>query len=292
MIDPVLDQVVVGVDSPEPRQAAIELAALQARRFDTGLTLMHVLQPPVQFSMSPLAVGLEDIAKADQSMLDKLIATVTLEHPDIRVQGDLVIGTPAYDLIQASHRAKLLVLGCRGIGGFEEMLLGSVSAQVAVHASCPTIVVRPLRPDDLPGGPIVVGVDGSASSRAAVEFAVLQAVGTDCEIEAVHVWHPDYSGANDGQELLGIVDQETAAEALLAECVAGYADKYPDVRIGQIVVRHEAAEEVMVRASERASLVVVGSRGRGAFRGLILGSVSQALLHHGRCPIAVVRPPM
>ena len=179
------------------------------------------------------------------------------------------------------------MLGSRGLGGFRGMFVGSVSAAVCAHGHCPVVVVR----GRLPGaGPVVVGVDGSEAGEAALAFAFEEAACRQVPLVAVHTW-VDTSVAETWSALPIDVDWAAVAEderRLLAERMAGWQEKYPDVQVRQEVVRDRPVRGLLACAKE-AQLVVVGSRGRHGFRGTGLGSTSQALLHHGECPVAVVR---
>jgi nucleotide-binding universal stress UspA family protein len=140
------------------------------------------------------------------------------------------------------------------------------------------------------GGDILVGVDGSPAGASALDFAFEEAALRGVGITALHTYI--YPVAGDPGDLLPLVydadqlkDEETA---VLAEAVAGWCERYPDVPVNQALVR-DRASRALVHAADRAALVVVGCRGRGGFLGLVLGSVSQALLHHASCPVAIMR---
>jgi nucleotide-binding universal stress UspA family protein len=189
---------------------------------------------------------------------------------------------PAQALIDASARASGVVVGARGHSLLSGVVLGSVSQHVTRHASCPVVVVRaPYRPD---ADRIVVGVDGSTGSRKALEFAFDHASRRAVPLTAVHAWR----NAGRGRSGQGLMEEIRAAERILAEALAGFADQYPDVKLTTEEVPM-APQRVLADASQSAALVVVGSRGLGAFAGLLLGSVSQSVLHHAQCTVAVVR---
>ena len=183
--------------------------------------------------------------------------------------------------------AQLVVVGDRGIGGFEGLLVGSVAPALAGHAHCPVVVVRVLGGGAPEGGPVVVGFDGSAASESALGFAVEEAVALGAPLAAVHAWQDIAVGAGEGR-LLHIDSVADDAAAQLDEGLAPWRAKYPELVIEPVVVRDRPAQ-ALVRQSAGAQLVVVGSRGRGPLAGLLLGSVSQAVLHHAASPVAVVR---
>jgi nucleotide-binding universal stress UspA family protein len=231
-----------------------------------------------------------------------VLRDVVLGHLDVAAQaaaaqvaGDLeverveVTGFPEAVLQAESRRAELVVVGNRGLGGFAGLLIGSVAVALAGHTECPVVVVRGAEPDDAAPllEPVVVGVDGSPESEAALAFAFGAADLRRVPLLAVHAWWDLLVDPT----MAPLVDWD-AAEAdeheVLAERLAGWAETYPDVPVRRLVVRDRPAH-ALVKESARAQLVVVGSRGRGGLRGMLLGSVSQALLHHAHCPVAVVR---
>lgn len=189
---------------------------------------------------------------------------------------------PTQALIDASARAAVVVVGARGHSLMSGVLLGSVSQHVARHASCPVVVAR--RPYHRDADRIVVGVDGSSGSRKALEFAFDHASRKAAPVTAIHAWRnvgPGYGGE-------GLVEEIRAAERILSEALAGFSDRYPDVKVTTEAIPI-APQRVLADASQSAAMVVVGSRGLGAFAGLLLGSVSQSVLHHAQCTVAVVR---
>ena len=161
---------------------------------------------------------------------------------------------------------------------------------MTAQASCPVVVVRGSEPDGTapPPEPVVVGVHGSPTSEAAVAFAFEEASLRRVSLVAVHVWQDRLVEAAVAP-LLDWEAIESDERQVLAERLAGWSSKYPDVAVRRLVAYDRPARS-LVEESGRAQLVVVGSRGRGGLHGLVLGSVSQALLHHAHCPVAVVRP--
>ncbi|WP_040796720.1 universal stress protein [Nocardia higoensis] len=198
------------------------------------------------------------------------------------VCADLLIPT----LLDRSATARLIALGSRGTGAYLPGMLGSVTTAVARHAKCPVAVIHDRSAADASSrrAPVVVGVDGSAHSAAAVDFAVAEAARRKVDLVAVHSWC-------DAGAVTIPADWEavrTAEEAVLAERLAGYEQDYPEVTIRRIVVS-ERPVPALQEAAAQAQLLVVGSRGRGGFAGMLLGSTSNALLHTVECPMVVVR---
>jgi nucleotide-binding universal stress UspA family protein len=204
----------------------------------------------------------------------------------VPVRDFVPFGGPATVLIEQSRAAQVVVVGSRGIGGFSELLIGSVSAQVAAHAHGPVIVVRPPVPDetnapgpeqprhDLPLGPVLVGFDGSVASLAALDFAVEEAVLREVPLIMANV---DSHKPKD-------------AEDLIADAARVWEAKYPELSIELRAVRGEHPGYTLTQMSRDAALTVVGCRGLGGFTGLLLGSVSGALVHHANGPVAVIHP--
>lgn len=200
---------------------------------------------------------------------------------------ELVTGHAVAVLREASERALVVVIGDRGLSRVEGLLAGSVSVALAAHADCPVVVVREQEvsgPDDRP---VVVGVDGSPGGEAAVAFAYEAASFRHVGLVAVHTWW-DLIADPVLAPLLDMAAIDEDERVVLAERLAGWAEKYPDVAVERVVTRGRPAHVLLGQAA-RAQLVVVGSRGRGELAGLVLGSVGNTLMHRSPCPVAVVR---
>jgi nucleotide-binding universal stress UspA family protein len=210
--------------------------------------------------------------------------------PEVDVSRAVVTGDPLTVLEAQSRAAELVVVGSRGMGGFVGLLVGSTAVHLAAHSRCPVLVVREEPSAD---APVVLGVDGSAAGERAVEFAFAEAELRKAPLVAVHAWTtwnapnpaPQGASAPYANPPGALAAQE---ERLLSEALAGHRARYPGVVVEQRTV-HGRSREALIDASLSAQLLVVGARGRGGFAGLLLGSVSQALLHHAHCPVAVVR---
>jgi nucleotide-binding universal stress UspA family protein len=192
--------------------------------------------------------------------------------------------------VSASRAAQIVAVGNGRHSILGETIVGSTTSQVAAHAKCTVVVVDSATPRPSLGGTIVVGVDGSPANEPAIAYAFDAATVRDAELVAVHAWWldvPDRVGLSwMSEEKLSRIGQEQ--QALLAEALSGWSEKYPDV-----VVRHDVSRQrpvdALLAAAKTAELLVVGSRGHGGFAGLILGSVGHALLHRAHsCPVAVV----
>ncbi|HLV58202.1 MAG TPA: universal stress protein [Natronosporangium sp.] len=283
------EPIVVGVDGSDAGRAAIDLAVTEARLHRRPLRLVHAFVWPILgVYTGPSPEGPPDGGLAADA--ERLLAE-SLDHakragPDLTVTGEIVTGAAAPVLLDEATRAWLLVLGSRGLGGFVGLLVGSVTVQVASHTRRPLLVARGQVRES---GPVVVGVDGPASA-AAVEFAFAEAEVRGADLVAVHAWYGDLpEGVEEKLPLIYDAGDVTATlTSQLSGWVAEARARHPEVRARE-EVRYGRAAKTLLELSREAQLVVVGARGRGGFAGLLLGSVSQALLHHAECPVAVVR---
>lgn len=290
------DPVVVGVDGSPPSEIAAQYAADAAARRSAPLMLVHGYLHPFRYGVpfDPYAVRVPPPSEDAVQMLDEIAAELRTAHPGLTVATRQSPGGPAAALVDASQHAQLVVVGSRGHGGFTGLLLGSVGAQVAAHAHCPVLVVRPPEPATEgaapAAGPVVVGIDGSAGSRLAVAFAADEADRRKTTLAAIHVWSMD--GTTPPESTYEDTEASAAAqaEALLADAVAEAQREHPNLHIDQQLVQGLDPTRRLLDASGSAGLIVVGSRGRGGFTGLLLGSISQALVHHAHCPVAIARP--
>jgi nucleotide-binding universal stress UspA family protein len=283
--------VVAGVDGSVPGLAAVEWAAHEAARRRLGLRLVHghmQTAAPAGLGYPSLPVDIEAPMRHARAMLGRTAEEVRRAHPGVPVEAVFVVGGPAAVLVEQSRGASLVVVGSRGLGGFSGLLAGSVSTQVAAHAHGPVLVVRSTaRPG--PGAPVVVGIDGSAESDLALEFAFDAAGAAGCGLTAIYAWQSLPTG-NLGPTSTWHYDPaeaEQEARRLVAEQLAGWSDRYPQVAVECRPVLSANPAGTLVEASRGAGLVVVGCRGRGGFTGLLLGSTSRTLVHHAHCGIAV-----
>jgi nucleotide-binding universal stress UspA family protein len=293
MVRATRNPVVVGVDGSASALHAVRWAAEQAVRRGLPLRIVHVYVAPITLpggvvdpSIVRGAMRTQGSRWLSEARTAAQEVAPTLE-PDLALENAPLIPV----LAKESGSAELLVLGTRGLGGFTGLLLGSTATLLAGRAHCPLVVVRG---DDTgtvrEHGPVVVGVDGTRNSEQAIAFAFAEASARDGRLVAVHTWTDSVADT----ALLGHPEppdfepaQQQAFE-LLAERLAGWQEKYPDVHVTREVVRDHPSR-ALLRYAAGAALVVVGTRGRGGFRGLVLGSTGQHLLHHAPCPVAIVR---
>jgi nucleotide-binding universal stress UspA family protein len=216
-------------------------------------------------------------------------------HPDLEVGVLQTHSDPRRALVDASDGAALTVVGSRGSGRAREVLLGSVALYVAAHGRSPVAVVPYDR--DERQGPVLVGVDGRADSEAAVGLAFDEASVRGVELVAAMALD-SWAGRGSAHRSITVDATESQeGRAVISEQLAGWAEKYPDVRVRQYVVRGSAEECLLGYAGhaplvQQPQLIVVGSRGRGGLAGVVLGSTSHAVIARAVCPVVVVRPPV
>jgi nucleotide-binding universal stress UspA family protein len=283
--------IVVGLDGSPSSKVALNWAYHEAERRSLPLRLVCALE------WLPFLPGADQPTPEQRADADRIIADARLHLAGVRVSVDLPMGDASAALVEESANATMVVVGSRGRGGFRSLAAGSVSAQVAAHAAGTVVVVRQGPAEQSAPGPgqhgvgrVVVGTDCSTLSAAAVEFAFAEAQLRGLDLTAVHVWEPPMSPSElllDGHLRTDIDDLH---HKLLAEALADAERKCPDVQVRHVVADGSPAG-VLRRESAGADLLVVGSRGHGGFTGLLLGSVSEALVQHATCPVAVVRPP-
>jgi nucleotide-binding universal stress UspA family protein len=285
--------IVVAVDGSPASNAAVVWAARDAATRSIPLTLFHAVVtptstwPPVPYPDSLLA-ALEDDCRRQLAHALKLAEEAMPSGRKVAIRKDFVYSSPALALIKLSDEAEMIVVGSSGRGLLARGLLGSVSSTVVRHASCPVAVIRDEDVPDPVAGPVLLGIDGSPASELATAIAFDQASRRGVDLVALHAW-------SDVAVLeLPALDWEAVeaeAERSLAEALAGWKERYPDVTVRRLLVRDLPAQQLIEQSkSIQAQLVVVGSHGRGGLTGLILGSVSNTVLHSVRVPVIVARP--
>ncbi|WNM32125.1 universal stress protein [Streptomyces sp. Li-HN-5-11] len=279
--------IVVGVDPDPTHRMALAWAADEAARRRLPLRPVHVEGVPTRGSW-PREVPPsweewnEALHKAGRQVLEEAADFVTSRHPGLAVDALLAEGDPVWVLREQSRDAAAVVLGSRHLSRTQEVFgSASVALPVMAHTRCPLVVVP--EPEHITQDPAyyVVGVDGSEHSAAAVDVAFEEAALRGARLRALFVWE---AGP------LRVFDEHGPQEEcrrLLSEIVAGRRARFPEVDLRQeLVVGHPV--HVLTDASAHALGVVVGTRGHGGFTGMLLGSVSQGVLHHARCPVIAV----
>lgn len=289
--------VLVGVDGSPEAHAALRWGLREAQLRGVGLTAIGAWLPITPLPLSGGAAEEEITIHEDASRAHVNDAFAAIgDTGGVEVTREIVRGPAAATLLERSSEADVIVLGSRGLGGFGDLLLGSVSRQVTSHSDCPVVVIPPTDETDAEAEPsdeagrVVVGVDTANTAAGALGFAFEQAARRGVGLTAIHTWEPAVADAT----LIGtpvvtlfedVGDDEVRATATLLKT---WRERYPEVDVRQRVVAGRPAPE-LINSSAGAELLVVGSRGRGGFVGLLLGSTSHTVLHHAKCPVAVVR---
>ena len=288
--------VVVGVDGSAGSDQAVLWAADLAARRQLTLHVVHGLRlttPPLGVTMVANGEAFETVMENGERILRDAAWLAHRVDETITVTTDMPTEPPVPLLTDLSRMVRMIVVGHTGDGGFTGMLVGSTAAAVVSHAHCPVLVIRGRfgpagAPED---GSVVVGVDGSPVSEQAVATAFDEASGRGVPLVAVQAWSDDSCGGmyRTNRYLADWDAIEGDEQQVLAERLAGWQEKYPDVEVRRELVR-DRPRHTLLEWSAIAQLVVVGSRGRGGFLGMLLGSTSQALVQHAQCPVLVVRP--
>ncbi|MEV6426384.1 universal stress protein [Nocardia sp. NPDC051463] len=283
--------ILAAVDGSTSSYAAVAWAAVDATLHHRKLHLLTSMAIETRLGPGPM------LSEADVEWLrreaERIVAEATRVARTAAPGGDLTITTEITSglviptLIERSAEVRMLVVGSRGIGAFQRGLLGSVSTAVTRHAHCPVAVIHDISAVDPVSAsrPVLVGVDGTDNSVPAIELAFEEASRRKVGLVALHAWS-DTSGLD-----LPITGWETAQQseqALLAEGLAGWSERYPDVEVRRIVVTDRPVHSLL-EESDNAQLLIVGSHGRGGFNSMLLGSTSNALLHAAEVPMIVVR---
>ncbi|MEV0622364.1 universal stress protein [Nonomuraea sp. NPDC050404] len=276
--------IIVGADGSRTGLEAVGWAAAEAELRNSPLTIAYAV--PKWVSEDTAVQHYAEVARwmrdGAHSVLDAARDRARREWPQVLVEGMLVPGDPRSALIRMSEGGALLVVGSRGIGGVRGLLVGSVAHGVAAHARTDVVLVHETPAS--PRGEIVAGADGSPGAERALEFAFTEAALRGARVRAVRAWAWPQAGGFEAAS----PERERDTVGALEESLAEHRKRHPGVQVVAEVVRGHPME-VLKEAAVRADLLVVGSRGHGQLAGMLIGSISQALLHHAPCPLAVVR---
>lgn len=285
-------RIVVGTDGSARANKAVNWAAEQAMARDVQLLVLFVVPAPQPVrTLAATTVAFEqDLRTRSQQHLDTLLDRLHADYPKVAIEGKVLEGYASYILAQASKDAELVVVGARGQGApLSVRLLGGVSDAVAAHAHGPVAVITDEAQIN-PGGPVVVGVDDSDQARVAVKLAFEAAETRGVPLVAVHAW--DYGPADPTWDP-SVWEQTTEAfkqalTEMMNQMLAEGKAAHPQVPVELRIVGTRPSQ-ALIDASNEAGLVVVGSRGRGGFAGLLLGSTSKRVLREAHCPVIVTR---
>jgi nucleotide-binding universal stress UspA family protein len=283
--------IVVGIDDSPAARAAVQWAARDAELRNVPLTLVHAVSPEVStWLRTPVPAGvLRWQQEHGRRLVDealKLVEAASRRGGPAGIHTEILSSAAVPTLIGLSKDADRLVTGAQGSGRWPGRLLGSVSSALLRHAHCPVAIIH----DDpsTPGagqGPVLLGIDGSPASEPATAIAFDEASRRNAGLVALHAWSD--LDLSEWPELDWPTTQ-SAAEEVLAERLAGWQEQYPDVAVSRTVVQAQPARR-LVQQSAGAQLVVVGSRGRGGFAGMLVGSVGEAVAQMAQPPVIVAR---
>ncbi len=290
--------VVVGVDGSPGSKVAVQWAAGDAELRNVPLTLVHVVPATAGtwLESSLVPTWMRGQRERGRQVLDEALKTAeeTRQRGSAKINCEMPCAITIPALVDLSKDADLVVVGCLGTGTLRGRHLGSVSSGLIHHAHCPVAVIHDgVRLNgDAARAPVLVGIDGSRESELATAIAFDEASRRKVGLAALHAWSDVsvfdsmVSLPGPGWPALRAIEDE-----ILAERLAGWGERYPDVPVFRLIARDEPAHAI-VDASESAQLVVVGGHGRGGFAGMLLGSVSAAVLLLARVPVIVAREPL
>ena len=254
------------------------------------LALVHMLRTFVPtFPQIPMPGGVAEWQEDDgRKLLEQAVKIAEDAAPKdgkISITSEVKGSPPVPTLVEMSEEAEMIVVGSNGRGAVGRVLLGSVSSGVVHGAKCPVAVIRAeasyAPPSDR--APVLVGIDCSPASELALAIAFEEASFRGVELTALHAW------SDVAVYQLPWVDWPEEAERNLAEYLAGWRERYPDVKVNRLLVLDHPGR-ALIEESESAQLVVVGSHGRGGVAGMLLGSVGNAVVHSVHAPVIVARP--
>lgn len=298
--------VVVGVDGSEQSERALLWAANYARAVDAELLVVLARVHPVPVTtVGPQPVWPWPITHSrDEQGVEQtrhfLIQAVDAVLGDVDTDRRVLVedGESARVLIDVAQReaAQLVVTGRRGIGGFRRLLLGSVSDEVARYSPCPVAVVS--KPDTNRDFAqiVAVGVDGSQPAQLAVAWAADFAMKAGHQLLILHAWDRPQTPPDSLAALFPTIDDNSdvlarVAQAVVDEVISRVRITHPGLDVtGRVLTGYPSAVLGEAAEENNVAVLVVGTRGLGGFGSMMLGSVADQLLHHGRRPIVVVRP--
>lgn len=269
---------VAGIDGSDSAINAARWAACLAQRYGDTLHLVHV----------------ERASDDDRDAADAALAAAEAAARDsaggIEIHKGTLPGTPGRTLAELSENVRMIVLGHTTTSELQSMFHRSDVVYVANHAACPVVTWRGehgfVAPDTRP---VVIGVDGTALSSAAIAYGYEVAVALDAPIVAVTTWTEQSTLTyGEGSRFVDWTEYAEHRKAFMVENLAGHAGRHPDVQVTHRVERGKP-DITLLDMSAEAQLVVVGSHGRSPQAAALFGSTSQNLIHHSHCPVMVCR---
>ncbi len=283
--------VVVGVDGSEGSFEALIWATHHAWRTELPLKIVTVTEIPAVYTAAgvpalPLGSTFDDLLRQGLDVNNRAIDDANAFDLGISVSGTAVVGTPVVGLVEATPPGDVLVVSATSHKGRMTDVLGSVATGVVHRSHGPVVVVHGPVAYNAPLNRIVVGIDGHDESRTALEWACQLAVKTGAAVELVHAWEYPYRTKD---AVFGSPQAEMQRDATaLADSVVAQLSEEHQASIEATHVLEGITSDVLIDAATNADLIVVGSRGRGGLRSLLLGSVSRKVVQHAPCTVAVV----
>lgn len=282
--------IVVGIDESPAAKVAVQWAARDAELRKIPVTLVHAISPEVAtWPNVRLPAGLarwqRDRGRRLVDEAFKLVEEASQHGGPAEVHSEVLASAAVPTLVELSKEAELVVTGCRGSARWPGQLLGSVSSGLVRYAHCPVAIVHDEDPSHPSEAPVLVGIDGSSASELATAIAFDEASRRNVGLVALHAWSD--ADVSEWPEIDSPAAQ-SMAEEVLAERLAGWREQYPDVPVSRAVVCDKPARQLVERSAD-AQLVVVGSRGRGGFAEMLLGSVGEAVAQMAQVPVIVAR---
>ncbi|HET7667018.1 MAG TPA: universal stress protein [Mycobacterium sp.] len=283
--------ILVAVDGSPESDAAVRWAAQEAELRDLPITAVHVVVPvvvswPVRSMQVEFNEWQEDNARTVIEHALRMLRSSRAEADEDSIGTKVLHGYAVPALVDASKDAQMIVVGSRGMGAFGRAVLGSVSSGLAHHARCPVAIIHRDEAQSIDKtSPVLLGIDGSPASEKATAFAFEEASRRGVELVALHAWSDVGVFPIVGMDWHKFEDE---GHEILGERLAGWQEQFPDVVVRRRIVCDRPARW-LIDESKQAQLVVVGSRGRGGFAGLLLGSVSTAVAESAKAPVIVVR---
>lgn len=277
---------IAGCDGSPQSTRAVQWAAEAAARDGAELHVVACYTAPgvVDPWYIGIPIDMQQIAAAATETVTGVVDELRSRHPGLHVEAHAVWENPRVELLRRAADGDLVVIGTTGAGATESLLLGSVAHAVARHSPCPVVLV-PADEPVAPVGRVVVGVDGSEAADRAVDWAVDEADRRDAELVVLHVWQYEYARESTAGEARDLLRVDAARE--LDRAVERARDRARGPVRGELVEGKPA--DVLVQEAADADLVVVGTRGRGALRAAIFGSVAQRVAAASPRPTVVVR---
>lgn len=293
--------VVVGIDGSDSSTAAFAHGAWEAHRLGVPLRLVFAHSATVPYGLMGLAPDPELLTAAPEGateLVSDLAAQARQAYPGLHVEPTVEPGGAGAVLVEQSRAAQLVVVGCRGLGGFSGLMLGSVGLQLTAHSAAPVIVIRP--PDAQanlgappPSLPVVVGVDGLPASTAALEFAAAEASARDVELIALYAWwmlppSRPLPGTANGPVHYDLAAAEEQARQLLAAATTVVRERFPDLQVTLRPVHAANPIVALLDAARTAGLLVVSRHGGNALSRLLFSSIGDVAAREAACPVAIV----